>query len=517
MYLPLLCLLLILQPVYNMRMPLLSCGYYWEPNTYMEADVNLTTFIPISIPLDLPPNVRNPFDKEPSELWNADLTKWKNYQILLTVYFAIEEINKDKQLLPNITMGFHVYNSFNSNKRTLEGPLMFLSGRSDYIPNYKCKTKHKVLGIISGTRPEFSAAIGTLLGLYKVPQVTYGPFNAELSDKVTFPSLYQMSPKERGLTHGVIPLLLYFGWNWVGLFVVDYLNGKEFLSHLKAEMATEDICEAFTQKIPAYWKLGLKYVADLVDLNQYTQVNVQVFYGDIDALLIFCLDNRIFLARGKVWFMAKQHLIHLDSAADEHYLIYFFRGSVSFSKKRTIPGFKNFLEHLTPSQYPEDIYFSKFWVDNFSCSLPALPCKNLIPCSANISLKINHEKIDLMTISEPSYSIWNSVYSVAHALHKALLSKTEMGSMEDRNTDWLLPWQLHPFLRKIKVMNDAGDEISFNENKKIMETYDIQNFVEHTQHISLLVKVGEFVFKSPQDQGFFINEVLIKWPSNFNQ
>ena len=98
--------------------------------------------------------------------------KWKNYQYLLTLYFAIEEINKDAQLLPNVTLGFHLYNTFDYHYRTLEGPQMWLSGRSEFIPNYKCKTQYKALAIIAGVRPEFSAAIGTLLELYKVPQVS---------------------------------------------------------------------------------------------------------------------------------------------------------------------------------------------------------------------------------------------------------------------------------------------------------------------------------------------------------
>lgn len=42
---------------------------------------------------------------------------------------------------------------------------MSMSGRTEYVPNYECKTQHKALGIISGTMSEFSAAIGTLLEL----------------------------------------------------------------------------------------------------------------------------------------------------------------------------------------------------------------------------------------------------------------------------------------------------------------------------------------------------------------
>ena len=77
--------------------------------------------------------------------------------------------------------------------------------------------------------------------------------------------------------------------------------------------------------------------------------------------------------------------------------------------------------------------------------------------------------------------------------------------------------QLHPFLRKIQFTNTAGDQICFEECKNHMEKYDIQSIRRNANHFSFLVKVGEFVSKSLQDQRLFINEVLIKWPSNFNQ
>ncbi|XP_060232014.1 vomeronasal type-2 receptor 116-like, partial [Meriones unguiculatus] len=445
------------------------------------------------------------------------------------LYFAIEEINKDSNLLPNITLGPHIYNAFNSNKKTLEGPLMWLSGRSDYIPNYKCNTQQKALGILSGNKPEFSAAIATLSELYNVPQVkslfslllqvTYGPFDSMLSDKDTSPSLYQMSTKDRGLAQAVISLLLHFGWKWVGLIVSDDQRGREFLSDLKVKMVSEDICVAFTEKLLDNFKENVKYGYGLQNLKQHTRVNVNLFYGGIDDLLFFCVDiHNIFVTRRKVWIFAKPHSTYLESITSKKYvLINLFSGSLSFLKKRTIPGFKHFLEALTPSHYPGDVYISKFWIDNFNCSPPALRCGNHKPCPVNISLKTKDKINDMIAISEPSYSIWNAVYAVAHALHKMLLRNTEMGSKEDRNTDWLLPWQLHPFLRKIKFINAAGDEISFDENKNIRETYDIQNFIAYSLRNALLLKVGEFVFKSAQDQGFFINEVLIQWPSKLKQ
>ncbi|XP_051018060.1 vomeronasal type-2 receptor 116-like [Acomys russatus] len=519
MFFLLLCLILLLKSALtSVDWHHYDCNRYWKPSTYMEADITLAVFIPMYITINPPTKINIDFASDPYVLWELYLWRWKNYQYMLTLYFTIEEINKDSHLLPNVTLGFHIYNAFLSNRKTLEGPLMWLSGRSEYICNYKCKTQHKALGVLSGTMPEFSAAIGTLLELYKVPQVTYGPFDTVLSDKGTFPSLYQMSPKDTAVTQAVISLLLYFGWKWVGLLVADDLKGKEFLSQLKAEMTSEDICVAFTHIIPVNWKLWGKYGLGILNLNQHTQVNVAIFYGDINDLLMFLIANNVPLTRKKVWIVAKQHFTYLETIVyKKSDWINFFSGSFLFSKKKMIPGFNNFLEALTPSQHPGDLYFFKFWVDNFYCSPPGLLCGNRTLCPSNMSLKSKYEKHEVMTVSEPSYSIWNAVYAVAHALHSMLLHKTELGSHEDTNNGQLLPWQIHPFLRTIQVKNAAGEEISFDKNKSIMEIYDIQNFMEYTKHSSLPVKVGEFVSKSPQDQGFFINEVLIKWPSSFNQ
>ncbi|XP_076416493.1 vomeronasal type-2 receptor 116-like [Peromyscus maniculatus bairdii] len=517
MSLPLLCLFLLLQSLFTLgEMNHQRCFDYWKPSTFMKADMILGAFVPIYITMEGFYKSHMFFETKP-DIFDNFLWRWKNSQYLLAFYFAIEEINKDVRLLPNVTLGLHLYNAFNSHRRILEGPLIWLSGRSEFIPNYKSKTQHKALGIIAGTRSEFSAAIGTLLELYKVPQVTYGTFDSMLSDRDTFPSLYQMSPKDTALTKGVTSLLLHFGWKWVGLIVSDDLKGKEFLSDLKAEMLSEDICVAFTEKLQANWKFQLTSDVGLVNLIQHTQANVHVFYGDIDDLVFFCMENKIMKAKRKVWIMAKSHLVYLESVFYENnYLKDFFEGSFSFSKKRDIPGFKPFLEALTPSRYPGDLYFHKFWIDYFYCSPPPLLCGNNKPCPQNTSLKTKQE-INVMITSEPSFSIWNAVYAVAHTLHKMLLRTTGIGFHEDTNHDRLLPWQLHPFLRKIQFTNAAGDQICFDENKNHVEKYDVQNFMGHTNNYSFLVKVGEFVSRSPQDQGFFINEVMIKWPSNFNQ
>lgn len=80
--------------------------------------------------------------------------------------------------------------------------------------------------------------------------VTYSLFDPFLSDKDQFPFLYQMVSKNSSLIHGMILLLLHFGWTWVTLFFSEDREGEQFLWDLKAEMVQKGICVAFTKKIP---------------------------------------------------------------------------------------------------------------------------------------------------------------------------------------------------------------------------------------------------------------------------
>lgn len=67
------------------------------------------------------------------------------------------------------------------------------------------------------------------------------------------------------------------------LTVSDDLKGMEFVSHLK-EDGSEDICVDFTGKLEDNWKIHVLFEIQLVNVNEYKEVNVQLFYGNIDNL-----------------------------------------------------------------------------------------------------------------------------------------------------------------------------------------------------------------------------------------
>ncbi|XP_063085181.1 vomeronasal type-2 receptor 116-like [Cavia porcellus] len=508
-------LFLLLKPVYTSWKEVSQCFTYLCPSVQRDGDLVLGGFFPIYYVNQGSDVSRLSFLFPPKTEVTAMRWFWKNYQYVLAFYFAIKEINKDSQLLPNVTLGFHIYNALASDHFTLWSTLLWLCGSPRQIPNYHCQTHSKFIAILAGTAAAFSAETGTLLELYKFPQVTYGPFDPSLSDKDQYPSLYQMAPKDSILVHAITSLLMHFGWTWVAVFVSDDLKGEQFLRDLEAEMLKKGICVALTEKLPA---TQIMYASsDIIFMSRIrvSSANVHILYGEIRSLITVDISAVYFLTTGKVWIMtAKWDIVVYET----DHMLHSFHGSFSFSPhKGEVPGFRHFLQTTNPSQFPEDFYFSKLWLSMFHCSLPGSQCGAIDVCPPNTSLELLPGNIDVMTMSDSSYFIYNAVYAVAHVLHKMLLEQTGVGSPENSEQPGLLPWQLHPYLKKIEFKNSAGYSIFLDGKRQHVAQYDIQNTLNFPAGLSLLVKVGEFVSKGPLDQGLVIKEEIIEWPLGFTE
>lgn len=107
------------------------------------------------------------------------LSKWKlfcspmpeNYQNVLALVFAVKEINENPKILPNITLGVRIYDSYLNSKGTYEASMRVISPRNRLLPNYKCNFKDNIITIIEGLISEDSYKITEFLATYKFPQV----------------------------------------------------------------------------------------------------------------------------------------------------------------------------------------------------------------------------------------------------------------------------------------------------------------------------------------------------------
>lgn len=95
----------------------------------------------------------------------------KFYQHILALVFAIDEINNNPKILPNVTLGFHIFDSYCDSKMIYRTILdLLFTSFQEFIPNYKCGQKN-VIGVIGGFGSDTTSRMADILYPYKIPQV----------------------------------------------------------------------------------------------------------------------------------------------------------------------------------------------------------------------------------------------------------------------------------------------------------------------------------------------------------
>ncbi|XP_062062768.1 vomeronasal type-2 receptor 116-like [Lepus europaeus] len=441
--------------------------------------------------------------------------KTKNYQYVLALVFAIEEINRNPYLLPNMSLGFDLYNVPYTQWMTLESSLIWLTGLNKYVPNYTCRRQSKSVAALTGTSWATCAQIATLLGLYKFPQLTFGPFDPILSDNSQSLSLYQMAPKDTSLALGMISLILHFSWTWVGLVISDDHDGIQFLSDITETMERNRVCVAFLEMVPvtavSYFKKAWSYHRQI----RQSSADVVIIYGDADFLLGFTISIDQDSIIWKVWITTSQWVINTEK---NNFLLDTFHGTLIFSHHHEeISGFKNFIETATPSKYPEDVYLTSLWNSSFNCSISESHYETLETCPLNASLAWLPRNIMDMSMTDGSYNVYNAVYAVAQTLHEMMLQHVEMQPMWNEQGLTFAPWQLHPFLKNIQFNNPAGDQVNMDQKRKLDAEYDILNFWNFPEGLGYKVKVGHFSPYLPNDCQLSLTKDMIEWATGITQ
>ncbi|XP_005083491.1 vomeronasal type-2 receptor 116-like [Mesocricetus auratus] len=440
--------------------------------------------------------------------------KLRNYQCILAMRFAIEEINSNPHLLPNTSLGYEVYNVPQGERNIVANIFGWLTGKKTGKPNYSC-AHSKSAAILTGTSWIISECIGTFLDLYKFPQLTFGPFDTILSDRDQFSSLYQVAPKDTFLTLGMASLMIHFHWTWIGLFIADDHKGSQILSDLRREMDKNGVCIAFVEMIlvsrgsilPRPWKNQVQILE--------SSANVIIIYGDTDSLLSLIVNIKQKLVTWKVWILTS----HWDASKfDDYFMLDSLHGALIFSHQYgEIANFTDFIQTANPSKYPEDIYLHVLWQMFFNCSFSRKKCKILGNCLPNASLEFLPGNIFDMTMSEESYHVYNAVYAVAHSLHEMTGNQVQAQPSTNGNEMVFFPWQLHPFLKNSQLNSHTGHDVDLDWKRKSDVEYDVVNFWNFPKGLGLKVKVGTFSTNTPQGQQFSLSENMIQWPQVFTE
>uniref|UniRef100_H2ZUP6 G-protein coupled receptors family 3 profile domain-containing protein n=1 Tax=Latimeria chalumnae TaxID=7897 RepID=H2ZUP6_LATCH len=440
------------------------------------------------------------------------------YHRVYAMIFAIDEINQNENLLPNITLGFRIYDTCNMVLRASEGTMWLVTGKEETIPNYNCQQHFPLAAVIRGLYSSISIQIARLLGLYHYPQISYASTVAKLSDKNEFPSFFRTIPSDEFQSVGLASLVKHFGWTWVGLLAEDRDYGQQGIQVVKEEILKGGGCIAFSESFSnVYSKKVIERLAEVIKKSLANAIVVFAVDFSLTPLVDEIVRQNI---TGKVWISSESWTIStLFTNKDQ---LRALTGTIGLTIwESEIPGFKKSLYTVHPHKFPNDIFIKEFWEEVFGCKWPTVSSNLTTRNDLNPATKVctGEEKLNetddtFFEVSTFTYNVYTAVYAAAHALHDMYACKPGEGPFANKtcaNIQDFEPWQLLHYVKHVNFTTSDGMKIFFDKNGDPPPVYDIMNWQVTPDNKLKHVKVGSLDFSASKGQDLIINESAIMW------
>ncbi|XP_060137188.1 vomeronasal type-2 receptor 26-like [Zootoca vivipara] len=255
------------------------------------------------------------------------------------------------------------------------------------------------------------------------------------------------------------------------------------------------------------------------------KTNVIFVYGErpsfqIIRIFLFLTPIMEWPPLGKVW-VVTSHWDFTSTPYQKTWDMQTFHGSITFTAhSNQPPGFQRFIEGVTPFRVKEDGFIQDFWEQTFSCSLKKQEEDETETCTGEEKLESIPGILFEMKMAGHSYSVYNAVYAVAHALHdlyRLRLKHRRLLRDERFLFQNVQPWQVHHFLRGIIFNNSAGETIRFDDNGELVSGFDVTNWMMFANGSVIRVKVGRLEPQTLPGKELMIHDDQIVWHQTFNQ
>uniref|UniRef100_A0A670ZM90 G-protein coupled receptors family 3 profile domain-containing protein n=1 Tax=Pseudonaja textilis TaxID=8673 RepID=A0A670ZM90_PSETE len=430
----------------------------------------------------------------------------QNYLHIMSLIFAVNEINTTPQILPNTTLGFGASNSYFMASRTYLASMELLSSHDSFIPNYRCNIHQNLVCVLAGPNSHISRVMADILSIYKIPQLTYGsaPVIDNLIQEVFF---HHMFPNEHLQIMGIIQLLLHFRWTWIGIIFQENEIGERFLREKLVLFSQNGICFDYIEEFPT--ETFSNEMGEL--LNNFIEI-YRVIMTSTSSVVIVYSENQLmpFLRmissvseivdtavekKDKVWiFPAQMEYTSVPFQKDRS--MDFIHGALSFTvASKELLGFNRFFQMRNNVLEEKDSFSRIFWEQAFECSFSksTLNQESEKSCTGEEKLETLPDFVFELSMTGQSYSVYNAVYAVAHALQTMLTSYSKHRAIAGTPVSKMkvINHQLHHYLRKVSFNNSPGEKIFFDQNGKVAAGFDIINWVTFPNQSFLKIKVGK--------------------------
>ncbi|XP_043072544.1 extracellular calcium-sensing receptor [Puntigrus tetrazona] len=480
------------------------------PSFYKSGDIMIGGIFPI---FNKQENVIASFERKMQRIncTGFDLRAFRWTQVMM---FAIDQINQDEGLLPNISLGYKIMDSCASPTNVLRAAFTLVSEQKEEESTSQCHLPLTALVAESGSTQ--SLAVAGTLGPFRVPMVSYFSTCACLSNRRKYPSFFRTIPSDYYQAKALASLVKRYGWTWIGALQSDNDYGKNGISAFTKEVEKMGVCVAFVGTIlRTYPQSKIIEVVELIKQSTVKVILAFVPEGDLYPLMRETLKQNI---TGIQWIASEAWVTAARPSTPEMFKS--FGGTVGFVvRKMAMPKFENYLKNITPYFPSQSTFVSDFWETMVGCK-PCLNCEPLT--SANVTLnsqtctgeeKLNYtDKFFDVTQLRVTYNVYQAVYAIAHAIHKLLFCQRDKNNVlrQCLNVSHITPKLVSDQLQRVNFVDEYGENVFFDENGDPPASYEVINWQlrdGEVQHVT----VGYFSRSTDGTYKLIVKEDNIRW------
>ncbi|KAH9514731.1 Metabotropic glutamate receptor 2 [Bulinus truncatus] len=257
---------------------LIAIPYLDQPAYVQEGDINIGALLPLSdyVGPHCSRNVRfGSISFEYSE----------------SIKFAVDMVNRDRSILPNVTLGFVAMNDCSNGNIALAESLSFLPrvstaqrpDQSNDSLSPQCGAAspadcpmptYDVIGVVSPTNSQPTVMVSQLLTTYRIPIVGSTATSDALSDKTQHPYFLRVSPPDKYQVAAMLKFIADQGWTYLSVLYVQGSYGEKAFDTIRLNAPAYGACIAASHRLDEL----TVYDRVIQDLLSYPRARVVILF-----------------------------------------------------------------------------------------------------------------------------------------------------------------------------------------------------------------------------------------------
>lgn len=187
----------------------------------------------------------------------------RGVQRLEAMLYAVDKVNNDTQLLPNIKIGVQILDTCSRDTYALNQSLQFVRSALNTLdtsvfecadsskPKLKSNVTGPVFGVIGGSYSSVSLQVANLLRLFHIPQISPASTAKALSDKTRFDLFARTVPPDSFQSIAMVDFVKKVNWSYLSVIYSEGSYGEYGYEAFHKEATERSVCIAIAEKVPS--------------------------------------------------------------------------------------------------------------------------------------------------------------------------------------------------------------------------------------------------------------------------